>query len=142
MKDRLLKFLKEEKISSTRFAEEIGVQPSSISHILSGRNNPGYDFIVKTIKRYTKLNIEWLLTGAGEMYKSYKQSTLFDQKNNNPDKNLSPKEKNPSDIPEREKKQTSEIADISSVLPAQQKDIERIVVFFKDHTFTHYLPEN
>lgn len=142
MKDRLLKFLKEEKVSSTRFAEEIGDQPSSISHILSGRNNPGYDFIVKTMKRYKKLNIEWLLTGAGEMYKSYTQSTLFDQNINNSNRNLSSEEENAKNITETEKKPTPEKADISSVLPSQQKDIERIVVFFKDNTFTHYLPEN
>jgi len=142
MRDRLLKFLKEEKISSTRFAEDIGVQPSSISHILSGRNNPSYDFIVKTINRYKKLNIEWLLTGNGEMYKSYKQSTLFDQ-------NAAKKEEKAGSVteihttsPEEEINKIPGNTDFPKHLSTQHKDIERIVVFFKDHTFTYYLPEN
>ncbi|NLA48821.1 MAG: helix-turn-helix transcriptional regulator, partial [Bacteroidales bacterium] len=40
MKERILEFLKSENKTSAQFAEEIGVQPSGISHILSGRNKP------------------------------------------------------------------------------------------------------
>ena len=47
MKDRLLLFMNRENISATMLADEIGVQRSSISHIISGRNNPSYDFIHK-----------------------------------------------------------------------------------------------
>ena len=67
MKDQLIKILTHFNISATRFADEIGVQRSSISHILSGRNKPSYDFIVKVLEKYPSLDSLWLLTGKGEM---------------------------------------------------------------------------
>lgn len=69
MKDRLEKLMKAEGLSPARFADEIGVQRSSISHILSGRNKPSYDFITKILDRFQGINAEWLLTGKGSMIK-------------------------------------------------------------------------
>src|SRR5512133_3247698 len=93
MKDRILEFLRAENKSSALFAEEIGVQPSGISHILSGRNNPSLDFILKMLGRYKFLSTDWLLFGKGTMYKdggsmqSLFDQTLFDQKSaQGPDK--------------------------------------------------------
>ncbi|MFN8239624.1 MAG: helix-turn-helix transcriptional regulator [Bacteroidales bacterium] len=77
MKDRIIEFLKRENKSSAQFAEEIGVQPSGISHILSGRNNPSLDFIVKMLKRYSYLSTDWLLFGNGEMYRESRSGELF-----------------------------------------------------------------
>jgi len=79
MKDRLLEFLKAENKSSAQFAEEIGVQPSGISHILSGRNNPSLDFVLKMLEKYRFLSTDWLLFGKGSMYKDSKMQTLFDE---------------------------------------------------------------
>lgn len=78
MKDRILAFLQSENKSAAQFAEEIGVQPSGISHILSGRNNPSLDFVMKMLHRYSSLSAEWLLFGRGAMYKYTSQPTLFD----------------------------------------------------------------
>ena len=63
-------FLETINIGSSQFAEEIGVQPSGISHILSGRNHPSLDFVLKVLKRYPDLSTEWLLFGKGNMYGS------------------------------------------------------------------------
>ena len=52
MKERIIEFLKAENKSSAQFAEEIGVQPSGISHILSGRNKPSLDFVIKMLEKY------------------------------------------------------------------------------------------
>lgn len=62
-------FLKAENITQSQFAEKIGVAKASVSHILAGRNKPGYDFIVGMAKCYPNLNIDWLITGNGKMYK-------------------------------------------------------------------------
>ena len=78
MKERLLEFLKKENKSSAQLAEEIGVQPSGISHILSGRNNPSLDFVMKMLEKYRFLSTDWLLFGKGTMYKESKNQTLFD----------------------------------------------------------------
>lgn len=78
MKDRILAFLQSENKSAAQFAEEIGVQPSGISHILSGRNNPSLDFVMKMLHKYPSLSAEWLLFGRGAMYRYASQPTLFD----------------------------------------------------------------
>ena len=70
MNDRLQQFLSAENINQAQFADNIGVARASVSHILAGRNKPGYDFILNMMKRYPDLNVEWLLTGVGKMYKS------------------------------------------------------------------------
>ena len=76
MKERIIEFLKSENKSSAQFAEEIGVQPSGISHILSGRNNPSLDFMVKMLEKYKFLSTDWLLFGKGTMYRDNSVPTL------------------------------------------------------------------
>ena len=78
MKDRIIRFLSSENKTSAQFADEIGVQPSGVSHILSGRNNPSLDFVLKMLKRYSYLSPEWLLFGKEPMFRSVAQPTLFD----------------------------------------------------------------
>jgi len=68
MNDRIQLILKTKNISASKFADEINVQRSSISHILSGRNNPSLDFIQKILKRFPDINSDWILTGKGSMY--------------------------------------------------------------------------
>lgn len=88
MKNRILKFLEIENINPSKFADEIGVQRSSISHILSGRNNPSLDLIQKILTRFDYINAEWLITGKGEMFKPNREPSLFDAlytKNENKD---------------------------------------------------------
>lgn len=70
MKDRLEKFIKQENLTPSRFAEIMGVQPSSISHILGGRNKPSYDFLEKMLLRFPKINPDWLLLGRGPIYRT------------------------------------------------------------------------
>lgn len=69
MNTRLEQFIRAENLSQASFADSINVARASISHILAGRNKPGYDFICNLMNRYPRLNIEWLLTGKGKMYK-------------------------------------------------------------------------
>ena len=73
MNNRLQQFLSAENLTQAQFADSINVARASISHILAGRNNPGYDFIINTMKRYPDLNIEWLLIGKGKMYRTARQ---------------------------------------------------------------------
>ena len=69
MKERIQEFLRIENKSSSQFAEEIGVQPSAISHIISGRNKPSLDFILKMLAKYPTLSTDWILFGKGTMYR-------------------------------------------------------------------------
>lgn len=70
MNTRLLRFLEAENISQSQFADSIGVARASISHIMSGRNKPGFDFLEKLASQYPNLSLEWLVSGRGRMYNS------------------------------------------------------------------------
>lgn len=67
MKDRILKFLEAERISPAEFADKIGVQRSSMSHILNGRNQPSAAFLQKMLQAFPAVNSRWLMIGDGEM---------------------------------------------------------------------------
>ena len=68
MHNRLKQFLVAENITQAQFASTIGVGKANISHVLSGRNKPGYDFIRAIMAGYPHLNINWLILGTGKMY--------------------------------------------------------------------------
>lgn len=70
MKDRLAQFLKSEGLTAVKFAEIMEVQPSSISHLLSGRNKPNFEFISRMLLRFPDLNPDWMINGAGSVYRS------------------------------------------------------------------------
>ena len=62
--------MKSEGLTSSRLAEILEVQPSGISHILSGRNKPGFDFLQKILRRFPQINPDWLLLDSGAMYRA------------------------------------------------------------------------
>lgn len=68
MNTRLQQFLSLENLSPARLADILGVQRSGMSHILSGRNKPGYDFILKMCLKFPDLNANWFITGKGKPY--------------------------------------------------------------------------
>lgn len=69
MEQRLLAFLKAENISQTDFADRIGISRAAVSHILSGRNKPGFDIISRIVHQFPTLSAEWLIAGTGKMYR-------------------------------------------------------------------------
>lgn len=73
MREKLLNLMKEENLTSSRLAELLGIQPSGISHILKGRNNPSLDFIQKILRRFPQVNPDWLILGEGEMYRPQRE---------------------------------------------------------------------
>jgi len=146
MKDRILAFLQNENKSYAQFAEEIGVQPSGISHILSGRNNPSLDFVIKMLHKYSSLSADWLLFGRGPMHKTVSQPTLFDMEapavrpetisaTKPPEtfNNTFEPSKGPEMAPEEE------IIATPNALNHLRK-ITRVLFFYSDKTFTEYRP--
>ena len=59
--EKLKKIIEDEGLTASKFAEKIGVQRSSVSHVLSGRNKPSLDFILKINKSIDNINLDWLL---------------------------------------------------------------------------------
>ena len=136
MQDRISKLLIHFDYTATRFADEIGVQRSGISHILSGRNHPSYDFILKIMKRFPEINLEWLVLGKGDMLKSV-------LKHNKPvPTDLFSQIKNPEPIPETTKRQitTGEIITEKTNKVTNVTNIDQIVIFYPDGTYKPYYP--
>lgn len=144
MNTRLQQFLAAENISQAQFAETIGVARASVSHILSGRNKPGFDFLESMVRHYPSLNFEWLLTGQGKMYSPAKTASgaatdaisplpsdterdLFSEAGYRQEKSF------PSHISQ----QNTSInrLDNSNQLFINEKHITRITIFYSDGTF-------
>ncbi len=69
MEAKLRQLMKHEGINSTRLAEILGIQASGISHIMSGRNKPSFDFLLKLLQRFPQINPDWLILDKGPMYR-------------------------------------------------------------------------
>ena len=67
MHTRLKSWMESEGLKPSQFADNIGVNRATISHILSGRNKPSIDFFQKLLNTYPDLNSNWLITGIGYM---------------------------------------------------------------------------
>jgi transcriptional regulator with XRE-family HTH domain len=70
MIDQIQTILQKEKLSASHLAEKLGIQRSSISHILSERNKPSLDFIQKLLEKFPHISAEWILTGKGSYLKT------------------------------------------------------------------------
>ncbi|MGI6323519.1 MAG: helix-turn-helix domain-containing protein [Bacteroidales bacterium] len=139
MRDRIIEFLRIENKSAAQLAEEIGVQPSGISHIISGRNRPSLDFVLKMLEKYSFLSTEWLLFGRGNMYndgQSIKEVFETDMER----ENLKQDENDPIQIKLTENK-SDEILELS---PGKKEKtvLTRIVLFYDDKSFQEYFPAN
>jgi transcriptional regulator with XRE-family HTH domain len=135
MKERLLEFLNSHNLTSTRLADTIGVQRSSISHILSGRNKPSYDFIHKFLQHYRDINPKWLILGEGSMYTKEKQTSMSFER---PPEQSTPRESNI----QKEKKDDVHIKQSQEDEPSsyEKSRIEKIVIFYSDSHFEEYTP--
>lgn len=81
VKDRINKIMRQEQMNASQFANAIGVQKASISHIISGRNNPSLDLVTKVLETFPQYNSEWLILGKGKMAKAVEVTQLFDELN-------------------------------------------------------------
>jgi len=153
MKDRILKFLESEHISPAEFADKIGVQRSSMSHILNGRNFPSATFIQKMLQSFPMVNSRWLLIGDGEMNLSNGRVTTGNQMDiqfEQPVIKIEEVLKEPvievehksPNISEKTISPDSQVisANLSDVNPPKEKEIEQILFFYKDKTFNIYRP--
>lgn len=146
LKDRIEKIIRDEDITSSKFADEIGVQRSSISHTMSGRNKPSLDLIIKIIERYRYINSEWLITGRGEPYKSLNKenSNLFsDIEDEETEQNQVMDEKEHFiDLPNKSEadiKKDTENKTEQKVSKA--KHIKKIMIFYSDNSFEELMPK-
>ncbi|QFZ55893.1 helix-turn-helix transcriptional regulator [Oceanihabitans sp. IOP_32] len=100
--------------SASSFAEEIGVQRSSISHILSGRNKPSLDFVLKILASFPEVELYWLLNGKGHFPPKAQEEPIHHK------------------APELK------FEEITKPETTLDKQIERIVIFYRDGSFKNF----
>jgi len=111
--NRLKEIMKYYDLTASLFADKISVQRSSISHILSGRNKPSLDFVLKITNSFLDVDIYWLLKGKGSF----------------------PKDVTPPITPPT----LSSKAEMNvKTIDLSIKKIQRVVVFYDDGTFEEY----
>ncbi len=153
MKDRLQRFLELEQLSPAKLADILGIQRSGLSHILSGRNKPGFDLIQKMLVKFPALNADWLITGRGKIYKESLSSgenknspTLFANSVNTSDsdneKNIQSAVEFKNDTQDKTKSEPVE-NEIKSNIPAfggKNAILKKVILIYSDNTFSEYIP--
>jgi transcriptional regulator with XRE-family HTH domain len=114
IQERLQLVLKMHNLSPSAFADQIGVQRSALSHVLTGRNKPGLDFLEKILNHFPRVNAHWLITGIAPKDNLVEGKVL---------KTLSPK-------PLEESKENKN----------EERTVARIVLFYEDRSFDEYRP--
>ena len=139
MIDKIQHILNYYGYSSSQFANEIGIQRSAMSHILSGRNKPSLDFILKVLKRFPEINADWLLLGTGEMLR---KETVKNDENMTETSNFNSFDENMNQEPENIE-MTKEIVEekkSSGLGKPEDNELEKIVFFFKSGKYKIYYP--
>ena len=139
MKQRLEQFLAAENLTRAQFADSINMARAGISHILAGRNNPSYEFIVNTMEAYPALNIEWLLRGRGKMYKNQADLPMDTQRENQSEQNLL---FNEVDSPRTLFSEPEALPADDSPSPLRKRRVlnqgKRIVILYDDGTYEEF----
>ena len=143
MNSRLKQFIAAENITQAQLADNLNVVRASVSHILAGRNKPGYDFICGLMSHYPNLNIEWLMFGKGKMYKTQEQQTIFDtgvHETEDKDEICLLTEQTPAVQPVAQPEPGVTLNDIKTLVntmqkPVNQRKLVKITAFFDDGTF-------
>ncbi|REE25776.1 helix-turn-helix protein [Winogradskyella pacifica] len=116
--------------SASSFAEKIGVQRSSISHILSGRNKPSLDFVMKVLHSYPEVELYWLMNGKGKF--PNQPNTSESPPPQTTEAKIKPQTPEPNPTPQIESQ--------SKAGSKSDSEIDKIVIFYKDGTFKSYKP--
>jgi len=159
VKEKIEKIMEREQMNSLQFAGEIGIQGSTLSHILNERNKPSLDVLKKILNRFRTISSDWLILDVGSMYRTEKQSqapTLFDSidENNLKSSTLDSKSVEKTDTPfaafQQKTAQTTEIADITvqpvpesrqnfmPIIESPSKSVRKIIVYYTDNTFQEF----
>lgn len=142
IQERILLLMKAQGMTPTQFADEIGIQRSSISHILSGRNNPSLDVILKILGRFKEIDSNWLILGKGNLLKERdldNSPTLF---NLDEDEEIIDKNLKEIDLEEEEKEKeikTNNIEIQENIIamqnPNSQRSISKIIILYNDNSY-------
>ncbi|QHI35010.1 hypothetical protein IMCC3317_03560 [Kordia antarctica] len=125
---RLKKVIDYYGLSASAFADKLGVQRSSISHILSGRNKPSLEFVMKILNTFEEVELYWLLNGKGSFPKVASAENVVAPTPTSRPKIVQETTQDSSSLEEK----------VTSRIPSTGKTIDKIVIFYTDGTFEDY----
>lgn len=139
--------MEHEGLTPSKFAESIGIQRSAMSHIISGRNNPSLDVLIKILERFTYVDSDWLLFGKGEMMREHvvTEPNLFTNLSKNPEirpevqASFENRKEIGVEIPVNIIKQPVVEQIVYQDKPS--KNVSKIMIFYSDNTFDTFIPE-
>ncbi len=67
MVDRIKTIMAHYQLRAAQFSDAIGMQRSAVSHVLSGRNKPSLDFVLRIKRHFPEISLDWLTLGEGNM---------------------------------------------------------------------------
>lgn len=139
MIDRVNLILRAKNLTARQFADEIGVQPSGMSHILGGRNNPSLEFAVKVLRRYPEIDANWLLLGKGAMYRVDRPVTQDADNVSAPEEDVpAAMDQMPATAPV-DGAEDSLYRDLD--IPNEERRLSRVLFIYSDNTFEQYFPD-
>lgn len=130
-------------MSASQFADEIGVQRSSVSHVMSGRNKPSLDFITRIVNMYPEIDSVWLLTGKGEMLQEMNMYSGADKQERVDDIEASSTIKGEEKEGKENMPENQPLVKVKTgrgISATASKQVSKIVIFYHDGTFEEYLP--
>ena len=153
IRDRFKMIMEREGLAAGAFAESIGASQATISHILSGRNNPSVEIMLRVHQRYEDINLEWLLTGKGNMSNSQESTQplsnsirdypLFAENAKNPDASTNCAENRKETLLESTaKREKSTVHQEIIYKERPPRKITVIRIFFDDNTYETFKPAN
>ena len=140
MRDRILKIMEREGLTPSKFAESIGIQRSAMSHIISGRNNPSLDVLLKILERFTYVDSDWLLFGKGEMIREHvlTEPNLF---TNRPNVQVVAENRKEIGVETPVNIQKQPVVEQVICQEKPSKNVSKIMIFYSDNTFDTFVPE-
>lgn len=148
MRARILQVMENEGLTPSKFAEAIGIQRSAMSHIISGRNNPSLDVLMKILETFQYVDSDWLLFGKGEMRRSQIAQDSFTQPDlfgnmplNRPVVQPDSEYRRENKVKEAEKTGYPTEKEVIIRTEIVSKKIGKIVIFYADDTYETFIPE-
>lgn len=168
MKERIIKIMETENLTPSLFADKLNIGRAVVSHILSGRNNPSLDVVIRILDTIDYIDADWLLSGKGNMRKSdnlHQDAATPSQKDINSSVSA-------DDLFDNKTQQTASIIPIvdnntaignsddthpsstykesdanksnpiSAMLNTNNKKISKIIIYYSDNTFQAFNPDN
>ena len=138
MKDRIAHIMRAKNLQASDFAELLGIQPSGISHILSGRNQPSLDFVKKIKETFPEYNLDWIIFGKGPMTTSEPFRENFASTINIPEPDTQNTDDIPAFTPAAEVKPAVSPAVATPV--TDKSGVQSLFVLYDDGTFERFSP--